>query len=347
MTVKRRLLHLNFGLSIRSWSAIAVMVTLIHLMLLLGVDRVLLGLLLEGDRTEPQSFAVQMMAPSLPAFSASPLSAPPPPAAGLMPPSEEIAATALPEAPAPASDAAAAMGPPPTPAADISSRTPQVDELPRMGGVAMSVFWGDFTAGSQIGKGSIQMGFLPESRYQIKLVTQAMGWAKLFSSNPLYAETIGTIGPGGFRPERYTHVSPRGKEEVSVFDYTNKKITYSSLKEPLPLPNGVQDRLSFIVQLAWMLKVDPERFGLGESVTIPMAGRIKVEDVTFLVQSDADLVMPGGVLVPALHLSSHREGDRFSGQIDVWLDRTDRLLPVRIRFEENRGQILDLLTVRQ
>jgi hypothetical protein len=41
-----------------------------------------------------------------------------------------------------------------------------------------------------------------------------------------------------------------------------------------------------------------------------------------------------------------RKGDRFSGQIDVWLDRTDRLLPVRIRFEEVRGQVLDLLTVR-
>lgn len=228
----------------------------------------------------------------------------------------------------------------------LGSRVPDLSELPRTGAVALNAFWGDHSSGTLIAKGAIELSFPSEGRYEIRLVTEAVGWASIFASSPLYAKTVGSLGPGGFRPDRYTHRTPRGREELSEFDYENNKVRYSSLKEPLQMLNGIQDRLSFMMQLAWMMKVDPDQFALGQFVRIPMAGRKQVEEVDFLVLSDADLVMPGGTLVPTLHLSSMRKGDRFNGQIDVWLDRTDRLLPVRIRFEELRGQVLDLLTVR-
>lgn len=322
-----------------AWKKIAFLVLLAHLLMLFGLDRIF-GLF-SADDVEPdlgQTLAVQML--SLPSPPSSPAVQPPEPPPGIIASDQPI--------PTPSAEAADQGSTPDLSGQqDIGSRTPRPDELPRVGGVALSVFWGDHTANSPIAKGSIELSFPAENRYQIRLVTKAIGWASIFAPNPLYAETIGRLGPGGFQPERYTHRSPRGKEEISNFDYEDKKIIYSSLKEPLPLPNGIQDRLSFMVQLAWMMKVEPDRFSLGESVLIPMAGRNKVEDVSFTVMSDADIVLPGGVLVPAVHLSSYREGQRFRGQIDVWLDRTDRLLPVRIRFEEARGQVLDLLTVRE
>jgi hypothetical protein len=213
--------------------------------------------------------------------------------------------------------------------------------------VALSVFFGDHVGNTPIATGSIEVSFPAEGRYQIRLLTKAMGWAAVFAPNPLFAETVGRIGPGGLQPERYTHRSPRGREEVSTFDYETGKVVYSSLKEPLPLEKGIQDRLSFMIQLAWMLKIEPERFSVGESILLPMAGRNKVERVNFTVISESDIVLPGGVIVPAIHLSTYGRGERVRGQIDVWLDRTDRLLPVRIRFEEARGQVLDLLAVRR
>ena len=324
-----------------AWKRIAILVLLVHLLMLLGLDRVV-GLFTTDDAESDQSqtLAVQML--SLP-MAPPPAAVPPPspkPSSGIIEPPEQMAAQ-------PTEPSGQAAEPAPAGQQDVASRTPRLDELPRVGGVALSVFWGDHKGNSPIARGSIELSFPAENRYQIRLLTKAIGWASILAPNPLYAETIGRLGPGGFQPERYTHRSPRGKEEISSFDYENGKITYSSLKEPLPLPNGIQDRLSFMIQLAWMMKVDPERFSLGESVLIPMAGRNKVEDVSFTVMSDADIVLPGGVLVPAVHLSSFREGERFKGQIDVWLDRTDRLLPVRIRFEEARGQVLDLLTVRE
>lgn len=325
----------------RRWPWIAAGVLVLHLVMLTGLDRVLLGMIVSPDPGPAGPLAVQMLPPpTMPKIPQAP------PAPKPVPPAI-VSEAELAAAPAPSDQSSSSDSQGSTQQADLASRIPKDNELPQVGGVALSVFWGDHTSGTQIGRGAIQLNFTPDGRYSIKLVTEAVGWATVFASKPLYAETIGSIGPGGLRPERYTHRSPRGKEEVSVFDYENKKITYSSLKEPLPLLNGIQDRLSFMIQLAWMMKVAPERFTLGEAIGLPMAGRNKVEDVSFWVESDADVVMPGGVLVPAVHLSSHRQGDRFKGKIDIWLDRTDRLLPVRIRFEETRGQVLDLLTVRQ
>ncbi len=275
----------------------------------------------------------------------------PQPPAALPPPRPPPAAAPAVSSP-PLSQAAqeAAPAPPvrkPVEPKRVEERVPTLEELPKMGGVALNAFWGDFSDGNLVAKGALKLSFPEPDRYQIELITHAVGWAKLFASAPLQAKGEGRLGPGGFLPERYTHKTPRGKEEVSTFDYQKEKIFYSSLKDPLLLPKGVQDRLSFMIQLAWMMKVDPERFFLGGVLRIPMAGRNKIEEVDFLVLDDADVVLPGGVLVPAVHLSSAREGANYKGRIDVWLDKTDRLLPVRIRFEEARGQVLDLLTVRE
>jgi len=321
----------------RPWKRIALAVLVVHVLALLGANVWLPTWWDEHSSTATDAVAVRVLVPSAPVMPAVSARVPPSPIMPALQSAQDLPAADM------SPEAIAETAPP----KDIASRTPTRDELPKTGGVALNAFWGDHTAGMAIGKGSIEVSFPGEGRYEIRLVTEAVGWARVFASKPFFAQTTGSIGPGGLRPERYVHKSPRGKEEVSTFDYENRKVSYSSLKDPLPLVNGIQDRLSFIIQLAWMMKVNPERFSLGEFVTIPMAGRNKVEDVAFLVLSDADVVLPGGVLVPAVHLSSYRKADRFIGQIDVWLDKTDRLLPVRIRFEESRGQVLDLLTARQ
>ncbi len=319
------------------WVAIAV--TFAHLVMVVGLARIIEAFF-PSEPPPPQPISIQLaQAPS-----------PPPPAAAS--PTPPPAAPAQPAEPTKPSESPSAAPPAPPvvkPAEPkrVEERVPTLEELPKMGGVALNAFWGNFSEGNLVAKGALKLSFPAPDRYQIELVTHAVGWAKLFASAPLQAKGEGRLGPGGFLPDRYTHRTPRGKEEVSTFDYQKEKIFYSSLKEPLLLPKGVQDRLSFMIQLAWMMKVDPERFFLGGSLRIPMAGRNKIEDVEFLVLDDADVVLPGGVLVPAVHLSSAREGTNYKGRIDVWLDKTDRLLPVRIRFEEVRGQVLDLLTVRE
>lgn len=324
----------------RSIIGVALVVTLAHLVLLVGLARIIEALF-PTEPPPPMPIAVQFsQAPSAPQPQTSP---PPATTAVASPPAQ----TALPSENPIKDVQPAPPGQKPAVPKRIEERVPTLEELPKMGGVALNAFWGNFTEGNMIAKGAIKLSFPAPDRYQIELVTHAVGWAKMFASAPLQAKGEGRIGPGGFLPDRYTHKTPRGKEEVSTFDYEKEKIFYSSLKEPLLLPKGVQDRLSFMIQLAWMMKVDPDRFFLGGSLRVPMAGRNKIEDVDFQVLDDSDVILPGGVLVPAVHLSSAREGANYKGRIDVWLDKTDRLLPVRIRFEEVRGQVLDLLTIRE
>jgi len=323
---------------------VALAVSLVHLVAFLAADRLHFGWVPSSiDPSPPIRVEMLSIAPPPPPPSAPPPRRPQPPA--LIP--------ELPRAsPAPTEQAAEASAAPapqadPAPAPGIETMTPTAEDLPRQGAIAIEAFWGNYTEGSKIADGFIELNFEGDDRYSIRLVTKATGWASLFVREPLQAETWGSMGPGGLKPDGYSHASPRDRNEVIRFDYDEEKIFYSTLKEPLNLLNGTQDRLSFMIQLAWMLKMAPERFSLGEEIRLPMATRRRVEEVGFFVRSDEDIVLPGGILVPALQLSTHRSQDRFSGRIDVWLDRADRLLPVRIRFEENRGQIVDLLAIRR
>lgn len=327
------------------WKWVAVIVAAIHLALLAGLDRLMPFLGQDEEEEEVAALAVEVVTPVAPPPSLPRPLAAPAPQVGVVSESPPPPAQAEPSPEPSSNDSRSDQDF--TPAVDLSRRTPKEDELPRIGGVAMTLWWGDHTAGTQVGRGAISLSFPTPDQYVLKMTSEAMGWASLIARKPLNAEASGSIGPGGFRPARYTHRTPFGKEEISVFDYEKNQISYSSLKEPLPLPKGVQDRLSFMLQLAWMLKVSPEQFSLGQSVSLPMAGRKKIEDVRFTVLADQDIVLPGGILVPALHISTFRAGERFKGQIDVWFDKTDRLLPVRIRFEESNGQVLDMLTARQ
>jgi hypothetical protein len=330
----------------RLWLSISALVLLAHLLLLALLEGLLSSPLSPSGPPIPVSVQLLAPPPPLPKKPAAPPRPTPAPQIGAADPRPELV-----QAPD-SSRESSARNDQELPIEEFFDSSleplaggPQADELIASGGVAMTAYWGDYTSGSPIGHSTIELSFPQPDRYQVKMVTEAAGWARLFASAPMLAEAQGSLGPGGFLPERYSHKGPR-RSEVTVFDYEKNEIRYESLKEPLPLLKGIQDRLTFMLQLAWMLQADPDRFGLGQTVTVPIAGRNKIEEVDFVVLSDADLALPGGVLVPALHLSSNRQTNRYSVQIDVWMDRTDRLLPVRVRFEEARGTVLDLLTAR-
>lgn len=331
------------------WLVVFALVSLAHLALFLALERLLSHGLWPQEK--PSSLAVQLVS------APPPLPVPPRPSPQQPATQAPVQLGAAEPSPSQAVSGQQSLSPAQASAKDLpiaqsfeSSLDPnegsaQASDLLRSGGVAMTAYWGDFASGSPIGQSTIELSFPEPDRYEVKMVTQAKGWARLFASTPMLAQAKGRLGPNGFVPEHYAHQGPR-RSEVTVFDYEKEEIRYESLKEPLPLLKGIQDRLTFMLQLAWMLQTDPDRFTIGQTVSLPLAGRDKVEEVDFLVLSDADLALPGGLVVPALHLSSNRQTSRYSVQIDIWMDRTDRLLPVRIRFEEARGTVLDLLTVR-
>ncbi len=324
--------------STRFWLTLSVCVLLAHLLAFLALQGLLSLSFVPESQTTPLSVQLVAPPPSLPQQAA--------PRPGPLAKAAPATAPAL-SVPQSSTDSVADLPVQESFESSLepSGLGPEAQDLIQSGGVAMTAYWGDHTTGSPIGRSVIELSFPQPDRYEVKMVTEAAGWARIFASAPMTAQARGRLGPNGFQPERYAHQGPR-RSEVTEFDYQKEEIRYESLKEPLPLLKGIQDRLTFMLQLAWMLQANPEQFGLGQTVSLPIAGRNKVEQVDFVVLSDADLSLPGGLVVPALHLSSNRETSRYSVKIDVWMDRTDRLLPVRVRFEEARGAVLDLLTVR-
>lgn len=341
-------------ISRRIWLAVFALVLLAHLILLLVLEGLLGQIFTPPQPPSPLSVQIVAAPPPLPSLlkpkTKKPLPQPPPllvPAE--MPATETLVAESLQAQQEPVAaelfDQKTVIEESFDSSLEPAQSPLETADLPRSGGVALTAYWGDFASGSPIGQSLIELTFPEADRYEVRMVTEAKGWARLFASAPMHAEARGRLGPNGFMPERYAHQGPK-RSEVTVFDYEKNEIRYQSLKEPITLVKGIQDRLTFMLQLAWMLQDNPDRFSLGQTVSLPLAGRNKVEEVDFVVLSDADLALPGGQVVPALHLSSNRSTNRYSVQIDIWMDRTDRLLPVRIRFEEARGTVLDLLTVR-
>jgi hypothetical protein len=211
----------------------------------------------------------------------------------------------------------------------------------------MEAYWGEFGLDRQpLGRGEIVLGYPEEERYEIALVARAVGWLSAFVSGPVEIRSEGKLTPDGLVPQRYRQNTPRRGLQESVFDAGAKTARLKPGGPALPAPPGLQDRLSVVFQIAWI--GESQRGGLapGQRFTFPLATDKELKNVAFQVGNEEDLVLPGGILVPALRVTSDPIDSRRMGLIDVWLDPTDRHLPVRIRYTEPSGRALDFLAIR-
>jgi hypothetical protein len=93
---------------------------------------------------------------------------------------------------------------------------------------------------------------------------------------------------------------------------------------------GLQDRLSWRVQLPAIVQADPARFTAGRHVAVWVAGlRGELDLWSFEVQGREALPLLAGL--DTLHL--RRESLRpYDSRVDVWLDPGRQHLPVRVLF---------------
>ncbi|MBC7941545.1 MAG: DUF3108 domain-containing protein, partial [Chitinophagaceae bacterium] len=124
----------------------------------------------------------------------------------------------------------------------------------------------------------------------------------------------------------------RGRDlRATNFDRENGHIAYSASPRRHVLPPGVQDRLSWMLQLPAMLEADPALAAPGTELLLAVAGaRGQMGVWTFDVVGAESLALPGGEVPAALHLQ--RAARRpYDTQVDVWLDPARAHLPVRLK----------------
>lgn len=133
----------------------------------------------------------------------------------------------------------------------------------------------------------------------------------------------------GYFSDRY-----RG-EQATHFDRAQDRVVFSSNRPEAALAQGMQDRLSVVLQLAALVAGDPTRFVQGTPIEVPTAGTRDAEPWTFTVQGEEDLVLPGGpVRALKLQKDPRREYDQ---RVELWLAPRMDYAPVRWRLTAPDG----------
>lgn len=152
--------------------------------------------------------------------------------------------------------------------------------------------------------------------------------------------SVGGLDLHGIAPER--HVETRRGREVRAANFQRQtgpgaegagRITFSGPRIEHPLLPGVQDRLSWMLQLAAVLAADPALGQPGRELTLLVVGvRGDAAPWVFRVIGMQTLQLPAGEVANALHLQ--REAQRpYDTRVDVWLDPARHHLPVRLRLQ--------------
>lgn len=149
--------------------------------------------------------------------------------------------------------------------------------------------------------------------------------------------STGQITAEGLAPQRFTDKSR--SEQATHFVREQGRIVFSNNKPESPLPPGVQDRLSVIVQLAALLASAPAKYPQGSTITLPVAGTSDVDTWVFSVEGEEDLHLPGGDMKGLkLQRLPRKEYDI---KVELWFAPRLDYAPVRLRLTNPNGESAD------
>jgi hypothetical protein len=192
-----------------------------------------------------------------------------------------------------------------------------------------------FYNGVENAPGTIHWASAPD-RYEM-VVSVPLPFVGTFSY-----ESQGRIDAYGLAPERYIEKRGRRAADVTTFDHAAKRIGFTRTDASLALPEGAQDRFSMIMQLASLVRGDPDAYSRGVTRAFYVADNDSAEVWPIETIGDESIRTAEG-FVTARHFTRlpRREGDR--RRIDVWLAPSLGWLPARIVQTEPNGSQFELV----
>lgn len=177
-------------------------------------------------------------------------------------------------------------------------------------------------------------------KYRASSDGEAVGIVALLYSGKLRQSSEGELDSNGLAPRRYREKRGKRAERTIDFDPATRGMSTSAVDRPVPFPPLTQDRLSIFFQLAWMIQREPARAAAGQAFQVPLASTKHVDIVTVTSAGPKTLRIDGEA-VPTLALRLRNEAKRDDPRIDVWLSAGTDRMPLRIRFEESDGTVVD------
>ncbi len=183
------------------------------------------------------------------------------------------------------------------------------------------------------GTTTVDWSLAADGRYRLRLATTTIGMTLL------ELESQGMLRAFGLAPERYVETRVRRGAAAANFDWEVRRVTFSARTHEQPLPDGVQDRISFQFQLMLLGQALPERFKPGRQTVLRIASRDDVS--TYRLRSagrDTTSTGIGTLDTVKVERVVERESD---AKVEVWLAPDHGWLPARLRFTDRHGRITE------
>ncbi|KMZ12116.1 putative PROLIN-rich signal peptide protein [Candidatus Burkholderia humilis] len=159
---------------------------------------------------------------------------------------------------------------------------------------------------------------------------------------PYVYSSKGHIDGFGIAPEQYSEQRGRRAADVAIFNRETKQIVHTKTPQSQPLADGAQDRFSVVMQLASLVRGNPDKYRPGVTRQFSVADNDSNEIWPIETIGDESVQARGG-FTTARHFTRlpRREGDR--RKLDIWLAPSLGWLPVRILQTEPNGMQIELL----
>lgn len=163
-----------------------------------------------------------------------------------------------------------------------------------------------------------------DERYEAQLLARVAG-APLFRLS-----SEGGLDARGLAPERFTDQRARRGTRAISFQRESGRVSFSAVPAVLELGQGMQDRLSWIVQLAAVASVNPERLAAGGEIVLMIVG-MRGETVPWRFVSLGAVEAGDANTPPPIHLQ-RLAASTYDTSVDVWLDPQPPHWPVRAQW---------------
>jgi hypothetical protein len=152
----------------------------------------------------------------------------------------------------------------------------------------------------------------------------------------------GHVDAFGLAPDQYIEKRGRRPEDFTIFNRNEKQIIFTRTPNSLALPDGAQDRFSMVMQLASLVRGDPDAYKPGVTREFYVADNDSGEVWPITTIGDESVSTDHG-FVTARHFMRLPRHDGDKRRIDVWLAPALGWLPVRLVQTEPSGTQFELL----
>lgn len=174
------------------------------------------------------------------------------------------------------------------------------------------------------------------AHYAIDQVAEASGIVSIFVSGRHVQISQGEITPQGLRPTSYwvQRGQTADKTDSARFDWESAQLSFGTGGDTrtVRLPDGTQDLLSFLYQLAY---APPQQ---GASTRLNITTGRKLDNYGYQSLGE-DTLDTGLGPIKALHIGQARQ--QGEENTEIWLATEYHYLPVKIRFTDKQGGVME------